>query len=76
MLLYEKINKAYKCLIFFFFFFKIRHSSVLLLDFFLATNFRSSEHSKEKLYKVHTQSGLSWSMIFIGTGTASCKQLF
>ena len=46
-------------------------------DHLHATDFGSPEHSEEKVYEVHTQSGLSWSAVSIGTGAgaASYKQL-
>ena len=31
---------------------------------------QTSKHSKEKVYEVYTQSGLSWSVVSIGTGAA------
>ena len=34
-----------------------------------------SEHSEEKVYEVCTLSGLSWSVVSLGTGAASYKQL-
>ena len=62
----------------FFFFFSIqpiKNVDILAnihLDFFHATDFGNSEHSKEKCY---TQSGLSWNAISLGTGYTSYKQL-
>ena len=45
------------------------------LDFFHASDFGGSEHIEEMVYEVYTQSGLSLSAVFIGTGAASYKRL-
>ena len=37
-------------------------------------DFRSPEHSEEKVYEVHILFGLSWSAVSIGTGAASYKR--
>ena len=44
---------------------------LLVLDFFLAMNFWHSEHNVEKVYEVYTLSGLSWSVVSIGTCVTS-----
>ena len=45
-------------------------------DFFHAMDFGSSEHSDEKVHEVYILSGLSWSVVSIGTEAASYKRLF
>ena len=45
------------------------------LDIFHATDFRSPEHSEEKVYEVYILFGLSWSAVSIGTRAVSYKQL-
>ena len=45
------------------------------LDFFHATDFGDSEHSKEKEYEVYFLFVLSYSAVSIGTGATSYKRL-
>ena len=45
------------------------------LDFFHATDFGGSEHSKEKVYEVYILFELSWSAVPIEIGAASYKRL-
>ena len=65
---------------FFFFFSKLAARALdvlgdVRLDFFHATDFGSSEHSKEKVYEVYILSGLtSWSAVSVGTGATSYKR--
>ena len=38
-------------------------------------DFGSSKHNKEKVYEVYIMSGLSWSLVSLGTGATSYKRL-
>ena len=79
----QKINSSQGTNFFFFNVFQIRHPSAQCFDwgvylyFFHATDFWSSEHSKEKVVAmyIYTLSRLSWSAVSIRTGAASYKHL-
>ena len=48
---------------------------LVLPIYFHATHFVKSECKWRKGYEVYTQSGLSWSMVFVRIGAASYEQL-